>query len=55
MTVVGVGGVPKTVTKQTVILTYQPQQYATQVPINTKHLLKNSAIFLSAVFPTLLC
>ncbi|XP_073942803.1 uncharacterized protein [Choristoneura fumiferana] len=29
-TVVGVGGVPKTVTKQTVILTYQPQQYASQ-------------------------
>ncbi|KAM3967169.1 uncharacterized protein ACR2FA_011506 [Aphomia sociella] len=29
-TIVGAAGVPKTVTKQTVILTYQPQQYAVQ-------------------------
>ncbi|XP_059056623.1 uncharacterized protein LOC131850430 isoform X2 [Achroia grisella] len=29
-TIVGATGVPKTVTKQTVILTYQPQQYAVQ-------------------------
>lgn len=30
-TIVGATGVPKTVTKQTVILTYQPQQYPVQV------------------------
>lgn len=30
-TIVGVAGVPKPVTKQTVILTYQPQQYQQQV------------------------
>lgn len=30
-TIVGATGLPKTVTKQTVILTYQPQQYAAQV------------------------
>ncbi|XP_052749181.1 uncharacterized protein LOC113515641 isoform X3 [Galleria mellonella] len=29
-TIVGAAGVPKTVTKQTVILTYQPQQYSVQ-------------------------
>lgn len=30
-TVIGAGGLPKPVTKQTVILTYQTQQYPTQV------------------------
>lgn len=31
LTVVGATGVPKSVTKQTVILTYQTQQYSVQV------------------------
>ncbi|XP_049870386.1 uncharacterized protein LOC126369855 isoform X3 [Pectinophora gossypiella] len=35
-TVVGASGVPKTVTKQTVILTYQPQQYAVQPDVRPK-------------------
>lgn len=32
-TVIGAGGVPKTVTKQTIILTYQAQQIASHVSI----------------------
>jgi hypothetical protein len=53
-TVVGAAGVPKTVTKQTVILTYQPQQYAVQVDHNISFLFVIATILFSITFQLVL-